>query len=235
MNTEETQKSIYDKGYVFPSLGGLNTNSEFLITEKENMQPLCSSEALLNTTDNNLGIKLRFPLNEEAYHNEISENNKQHITIDFDTETYVSGFKGTIQNCLVDTLLVTGSDTNHPTRGTDLEDEAMNAYISNTTNLVHSCNFASERVKLFQNDYLSTNFVLTYKTEDNPDRSESDQTKIIVEDKSKRLSPTIYSYRLTPYIYELDSVSLQAQFISSDGETIGIAVDTNLLDGINSQ
>lgn len=226
--------TIYSKGYTVPKFGGTDIKSN-VVTSKENLHSICNVEPLMSSTEYNMGIKLTFPVDEQAYKQEIDENGGDHITIDFDSHTYVSGFMGTIQNCLVDTLLEVGSDTNHPDRGTDLEADAMNAYINNTTNLVHSCNFASEKVKMFQNGYLGTNYMPIYKTEENLDRSESNQTKILVEDTSKLVSPTIDSYRLSPQIYKLDSVSLQAQFISSEGETIGIAVDTNLLDGINSQ
>lgn len=204
---------------------------QYTITNKESLQPICNTSLLENSTEYNLGIKLIFPKDQTSYQNELNENEGEHITIDIDPTSYVSGFAGTIQNCLVDTLLISGSDTSHPERGTDLENDALESYITNNDTLVHSCNFAAERVKNFQNGYLSTNYIVEYKTEDNLDRSESDQTKIWVEDSTRIVSPTIESYKLTPQIYKLDVATLQAQFTSSDGETIGIAYDSSLIDG----
>ena len=199
------------------------------ITNKETKQLVCKSDLLSNTNEYNLGIKLIFPKDKTSYVNELHGDTKQHTTIAFDTNNFVSGFNGTIQNCLVDTLLVAGSDTNHPDRGTDLESEVISSYISNNETLIHTCNFASERVKLFQNKYLSDNYIIDYKFEDKTDRSESDQTKMWVEDTSKLLSPTIESYKLTPQVYQLDTLSLQAKFVGSDGETVGLEYDTTLL------
>lgn len=205
--------------------------SKPVITQRETFQPLCQQEVINAPDEYNQGIKLTFPIDQQAYRNELDENNKNHITIDFDTQNYVSGFIGTIQNCLVDTLLISGSDTNHPDRGTDLENDALENYIMNNDTLIHSCNFASERVKNFQNGYLGMNYMSEYEMEENLDRSESDQTKIWVESDSKLVSPTINSYKLVPQTYKLDSVTLQAQFTSSDGETVGIVYDPSLLDG----
>lgn len=219
----DTQKAT------FKNLGGY-TNKP-LITSKENTQPICKTPKLVDSDETNIGIKLTFPINEEAYQKEITEQG-DYATIDFDTKSYTSGFMGTIQNCLLNTLVELGSDTNHPERGTELEQDAVNGYITNTTNLVHSCNFAAERVKIFQNNYLGTNYITNYTTEKTPD---ADQTTILVEDESTLVSPTIYAYRLSPQVYNLDSVKLQAQFESSEGEVIGLAIDTNLLNGSISQ
>lgn len=213
----------------FKNLGGY-TNKP-LITSKENTQSIGKISKLVDSAETNIGIKLTFPINEESYQKELAENGHP-TTIDFDTNSYTSGFMGTIQNCLVNTLVELGSDTNHPERGTELEQDAINGYITNTTNLVHSCNFASERVKNFQNNYLGTNYITNYIREKT---SDSDQTNILIEDQSTLVSPTIYAYRLAPQVYNLDSVKLQAQFESSEGEVVGLSVDTSLLNGIISQ
>ena len=205
--------------------------SKPVITQRETLQPLCKQEVINHPDEYNQGIKLTFPIDQQAYRNELNDSGN-HITIDFDTNGYVSGFMGTIQNCLVDTLLISGSDTNHPDRGTDLENDALESYITNNDTLIHSCNFASERVKNFQNGYLGMNYMPEYEMEDNLDRSESDQTKIWVESDSILVSPTINSYKLVPQIYNLDSVTLQAQFTSSEGEVVGIVYDPSLLDGV---
>ena len=181
-----------------------------ILNASVNKQDVCVVHNATNEEkEYNKGIRIHFPKNKS----------ETAIYPDFDFSTYNTGFVETIQNCLVNTLTRQGSDTVHPTKGTQLQDDAVQGFIYSTSSLAHSCNFAAETTKLFENDYLSQNY-----------KEDTLSETTLTSDLQKSLiSPTIMTYRLQPDTYQLDSVDLKVYFESSDGDVFGEQIATTLI------
>lgn len=165
------------------------------------------------------GLKLTF---------NTSSNINGDVYPDFDTTQINTGFETTVQNCLIDTLTNQGSDTIFPTRGTTLQEDAYAGFITNSMALQHSCNFAAEIVKQFQNNVLKQE-TDTITSLDAGTVSENDDgvTSSLTTDNIG--VPTIETYKLQLNSKVLDKANLEAYFVSSEGETVGLSLDTNLI------
>lgn len=175
-----------------------------------------------DTNTTNKGIYLKFPNVDMQINGQNTE--KVYDYPKFDFTKIAQGFYGTVQNSLIETLTVQGSDTAHPERGTTLQEETITAFITNNTDLIHSCNFAAETVRLNQNNDLLSNYRETITIE-----TENGEDSIIYNPMNELVSPGIDTYKLMPESYELDSCKLQAYFKSTEGEEYGINLSTNMI------
>lgn len=169
------------------------------------------------TEEYSKGIKLNF-LNSN---NEYSDDN---VLPDFDTESYISGFESTVQDALVDTMTALGTDTSHPTRGTNFQSDIRNGTFASVNGLIHIANFAAVDVKTFINSNLEPVFKEGFF--DNGANSILSQGRIDLSN----LVPTISEYNLSPSELTYDSVTFEAYFVASDGTTIGKDITSNLQD-----
>ena len=186
---------------------------------------LCQNDSTYINNDQritNKGIYLKFPDVSMKINGQNTEKVYEYPQFDF--TQIAQGFYGTVQNSLIETLTIQGSDRSHPERGTTLQEETVTAFITNNTDLIHSCNFAAETVRLNQNNDLLSNYkeTVTIETENGVDT-------VTYNPMNELVSPAIDTYKLTPEAYELDSCKLQAYFKSTDGEEYGINLSTNII------
>ena len=189
-------------------------------------QGVCLSKSVDEIEENyNKGIKLKF-------HNEDNvewvagnpELEKEYWDYpDFDWSTYNSGFKTTVQNALTDTLTQLGSDTAHPDRGTTFHEEAVEGSIIDVDQLKHSANFAAEEVRTYIND--NTDPIFKEGFFEDSENAFVTETQLI----EGSLTPTITNYYLTPSKLDYDRVQLEAYFLSSSGESIGLNLEESLV------
>lgn len=115
----------------------------------------------------------------------------------FDFSEPVLDFESIIQDALVNTATIRGSDPIYEDRGTNLLSEAVKGNLIDINSAIHASNFASIDTLLFMR-----------QTEDNLTNP-------------LRLS----MYELQPVNFTYSGLQLNATFISSDGETIGTSVE----------
>jgi hypothetical protein len=110
-----------------------------------------------------------------------------------DLENKVSGFAATAQNGLVQIGTINGSDPIFPTRGTDLLLSAVAGSVINIAAARHIANFAALDAKSFLTSY---------------------------EDPS--VTERLEELKLSPVSLDYLSLHLETQFISTDGQVIGL-------------
>lgn len=168
------------------------------------------------------GIKINFH-NETSYPYTEKNSAEYWSAPDFDFSTYVSGFKATVQNALMDTLTKRGSDTAHPERGTTFKEEAIEGSLTSEVELTHSANFAAENVRTFINNNLDPIFKEGFFVEGANAMDSAAQLDL------GNLVPYISRYKLTPKELTYYGVTLNALFESSSGEVIGENIEDQQL------
>lgn len=171
----------------------------------------------------NLGVKLKFHNDENQDPVDGSDKDDPYWYLpDFDWESYNSGFEETVQNALTDTLTNLGSDTAHPDRGSEFQEQAIEGAIISQLDLKHAANFAAESVRTYINQNIDPIFKDGFF--DNGANAYMTQASLI----SGSLTPTLRVYHLSPSKLDYDSVQLEAYLESSDGQSMGTNVE-NLL------
>ena len=137
--------------------------------------------------------------------------------ITFDFSTPIEDFAAVAQNALIDTLTFLGSDTTYPDRGTEFQEKAWKAIITNSKEVQHEANFAAIDVK----DFINQNIMATAK-----DNSITEDTLFNANTASNIYSnldaSLIKDYTLTPVYTKDAKLILRAIFTSTKNEKIGI-------------
>lgn len=184
---------------------------------------VCPTEIPQTVDAYNLGVKINFHNDENQDPADGTNKDDPYWYLpDFDWSTYNSGFDETVQNTLTDTLTTLGSDTAHPDRGSEFQEQAIEGAIISQLDLKHAANFAAESVRT----YINQNIDPIFKDGFFEDGANAYMTQAALVSGS--LTPTLRVYHLSPSKLDYDSVQLEAYLESSDGQTVGTNVD-NLL------
>lgn len=150
-----------------------------------------------------------------------SKNPNHNTGAEIDFNSAISGFASVVQDALIHTITIQGSNKVIPTLGTQFIADAWAGKIYGVDGIIHACNFAAMDTMDTLNKEIRES--IPY------DASKIFTTLTANEELASFNQSLIKEYKLTPKKLSEQGAVLNAYFISTKGEIIGEEIEPLLL------